>query len=151
MKVRNKMIPQIITIISLVLIGIGGYLAFYVRIYKPDREIDKFEVNKDITRIKSEVKNFIKNWQDNVTRIPNDGSDISREKIIEIDNKYRDEYNTKFKSDLKKIKHDAELYLKIYRKSNTSYAEYDRIYGYYDMRKIYDDIEYLEIQLNLRN
>lgn len=153
-------------VMGILLIAAGTVLSGYVADFKKDERatIDKSKLVAEVTEQKHKMNELRNMWHSKYNDSQYALSQIQakylekpdilskkeeehRNQVYKQDSNFRNEYNQNIKVKLKTIKKDCEIYLKIYKSSTTSYAEYDRVYGFYDLDKLISDLTYLEIKL----
>lgn len=167
MKPNNMLI-----FLSFFLILLGGYLQFHLRTQIGNKTnkhlIPKTDIIRELNRLIPEIRNLKDNWRNVLdgNRSKRDKAELKyskspdlQQKIDSIEQKgyisHQNQlriYNENYKTDAKRVKYDAESYLNIYRKSEVSYAEYDRIKIDLDLNKVINDLELLKGKLeSMRN
>jgi len=157
-------------ILGFILVGLGGYLAYHVRtqIGKDNNLKPKSEVLREVNLLLPKLRDLKSEWRkiQNVnqkkrnqidSKFINDleqhasKSDSLRLKEIEVNDSYRRKYEEEFKPEAKRIKYETEIFLNEYRQNETSYAEYDRVFGDYDLDKIINDLDALKSKTQVKS
>lgn len=76
--------------------------------------------------------------------------DKKRENDYQTRQKMIRKYEENYKPEAKRIKYESELFIEDYRKSETSYAEYDRVESSYDLEKLINDLDLLTTKVQLK-
>ncbi len=150
----------IIYLISAFVILVGGIIGKFGYNSKFDKEVnlDKNKLLLDIQKSITELNDFYIDWQkadrEHSSRVSKNSSTQETHDSIWNDNfrnneQYRINYQANFRPQLKKVKFQCETYLNIYRKSEVSFAEYDRVQYHFDIDKIIKDISNLKSQIDI--
>jgi len=151
-------------LLSFILLLLGGYLQFHLRTqigeYSNNIVKPKSDILREIGRILPELRNHKESWRKildsnrikrDQTELKYNNTDDYEHKLKLADNKALKDhdaelrkYNEHLKLEAKRIKFESEQFLKIYRKSQVSFAEYDRVNNDLDLDKIINDMEFLK-------
>ena len=151
-------------LLSFILLLLGGYLQFHLRTQIGENSKNtikpKSDILREINKILPELRNHKESWRKilNSNRLKRDQVESKYINTAEYEHKLQladnkaikdheselRKYNEHLKLEAKRIKFESEQFLHIYRQSQVSFAEYDRINNDLDLDKIISNMEFLK-------
>lgn len=157
-----------IAILGFILVGLGGYLLYHIRTQiGNDTSISKktkSELLRESNDFISDLRNLKDEWRalaienqrtrDSVEAKYSENVELQTKKLNDLSLKESQShalmlrrYEEKIKPEAKRIKYEHENYLGIYKKSQVSFAKYDRIDRNNGLSEIIDDLDFLKTKV----